>query len=181
MASDLRPSLREGLDFYLPALAFYEFAIAIFGTIGLLAFLAMQLRSRIAAVAFLWTIFRWRFFIADPCAARTWLVMMIVPAALMGAALIDRIHHTDAWTVIRYPVAVLVLLPSMCSSRSISCTSLPDPSEASWAHHMLLYWTDPATTSLAEEEFSHAERAVTDRGTVFLPSRVRSRDGICGK
>jgi hypothetical protein len=33
---------------------------------------------------------------------------------------------------------------------------------------MLLYWTDPATTMLAEQEFSHAERAVTDRGTVFL-------------
>src|SRR5208337_3813785 len=40
--------------------------------------------------------------------------------------------------------------------------------EAAWSRHMLLYWIDPATTMLAEQEFSHAERAVTDRGTVFL-------------
>ena len=164
----LHPAPRAGLNFYLPAIAFYEFAIAIFGAIGLLAFVAMQLRSRIASVAFLWTIFSIAFFIADPVRSQTWLVMMIVPAALIGAALIDRMHHTDAWLIIRYPVAVLVLLTIYVQLAINFVHFAPDPSEASWAHHMLLYWTEPATTSLAEEEFGHAERAVSDRGTVFF-------------
>ncbi len=164
----MHPDLRGGLDFYLPALAFYEFAIAIFGALGLLAFLTFQLRLRIAAVAFLWTIFSVAFFIADPVHHPDWLVMMIVPAALMGAAVIDRIHCTAAWQILRYPIALLALLTIYVQLAANFIHFAPDPSEASWAHHMLLFWTEPATTMLAEEEFSHAERAVTDRGTVFL-------------
>ena len=94
--------------------------------------------------------------------------MMIVPAALMGAALIDRIHHGDLWLILRYPIGVLALLTIYVQLAANFVHFAPDPSEASWAHHMLLYWTEPATTMLAEEEFSHAERAVSDRGTVFL-------------
>jgi uncharacterized protein (TIGR03663 family) len=164
----LHPELRGGLDFYLPAFAFYEFAIAIVGSLGLLAFLAFQLRSRIAASAFLWTIFSVAFFVADPVHRHEWLVMMIVPGALMGATAIDRIHHTDAWRYVRYPIGVLVLL-TIYVQLAINFVHLaPEPSEASWSRHMLLYWTDPATTMLAEQEFRHAERAVTDRGTVFF-------------
>ena len=164
----LHPGLRGGLGFYLPALAFYEFAIAIFGALGLLAFLALQLRSRIAAGAFLWTIFSVAFFFADPARNQNWLPMMIVPAALMGAAAIDRFHQMDAWRIIRYPVGILVLLTIYVQLAINFVHFAPDPSEASWARHMLLYWTDPATATLAEQEFSHAERAVTDHGTVFL-------------
>ncbi len=94
--------------------------------------------------------------------------MLIVPAALMGAAVIDRIHHTDAWLYVRYPIGILALLTIYVQLAINFIHVAPDPSEASWSHHMLLYWTDPATTMLAEQEFSHAERAVTDRGTVFL-------------
>ncbi len=164
----LHPALREGLSFYLPALAFYEFAIAIFGVLGLIAFLGFQLRSRIAAVAFLWTIFSVGFFLADPVHRQDWLAMMIVPAALMGAAVIDRIHRLDLWLIVRYPIAALALLTIYVQLATNFIHFAPEPSEASWAHHMLLYWTEPATTMLAEEEFSHAERAVSDRGTVYL-------------
>ncbi len=164
----LHPALRGGLSFYLPALAFYEFAILIFSALGLVAFAGLLLRSRIAAVAFLWTIFSLGFFLADPVHRQDWLVMMIVPAALMGAALIDRIHHGDLWLILRYPIGVLALLTIYVQLAANFVHFAPDPSEASWAHHMLLYWTEPATTMLAEEEFSHAERAVSDRGTVFL-------------
>ena len=164
----LHPAVRAGLGFYLPAIAFYEFAIAIFGALGLLAFLTFQLRLRIAAVAFLWTSFAVAFFIADPVRSQDWLPMMIVPAALMGAAVIDRIHCTAAWQILRYPIALLALLTIYVQLAANFIHFAPDPSEASWAHHMLLYWTEPATTMVTEEEFSHAERAVTDRGTVFL-------------
>jgi uncharacterized protein (TIGR03663 family) len=164
----LHPQLRGGLDFYLPAFAFYDFAISIFGALGLLAFLGFQLRSRIAAMAFLWTIFSAVFFLADPVHRHDWMVMMLVPAALLGAAAIDRIHRTDAWLVLRYPIGLLVLLTIYLQLAINFVHVAPEPAEASWSRHMLLYWTDPATTMLAEQEFSHAERAVSDRGKVFF-------------
>src|SRR5579872_5600020 len=164
----LHPDLRGGLDFYLPALAFYEFAIVTAAVLGALAFMTFQLRRRIAAVAFLWTIFSALFFFADPARRHDWLVMMIVPAALLGAALIDLIHRTEAWRVVRYPILALALLTFYVQLATNFVHVAPDPSEASWAHHMLLFWTDPATTTIAEQEFSHDERAVTDRGTVFF-------------
>jgi len=167
----LHPDLRGSLDFYLPAFAFYEFAIAIFGALGLLAFLTFQLHSRIAAIAFLWTIFSVAFLLADPVHSHDWMVMMIVPAALLGAAAIDRIHRTDAWRVIRYPIGVLLLLTIYVQLAINFVRVAPDPAEASWSRHMLLYWTDSATTMLAELEFSHAERAVTDRGSVFFAEK----------
>ena len=164
----LHPQLRLGIDFYLPTFAFYEFAIAIFGLLGLIAFIALQLRSRIAAVAFLWTMFSLAFFLADPAHDHAWLVLIVVPVALLGAASIDNLHHSNAWQIIRYPLAVLALLTIYVQLAINFAHFAPIPSEASWAHHMLLYWTEPATTTLAEEEFSHAQRAVSDRGTVFL-------------
>jgi len=165
----LYPDFRGGLDFYLPVVAFYEFAIAIFGLLGALAFVVFLLRSRIAVIAFLWTIFAAAFFFADPVHYHDWTVMMLVPAALMGAVLIDNLHRSAAWRWVRYPVAVLVLLTIYVQLATNFVRVAPDPSEASWSRHMLLFWTDdPATTMLAEEEFAHAERAVTDRGKVFL-------------
>jgi hypothetical protein len=136
--------------------------------LGALAFVTFQLRRRIAAVAFLWTICSALFFFADPARRQDWLVMMIVPAALMGAAFIDLIHRSEAWRVVRYPVLALALLTVYVQLATNFVHVAPDPSEASWAHHMLLFWTDPATTMIAEQEFNHDERAVTDRGTVFF-------------
>jgi uncharacterized protein (TIGR03663 family) len=164
----LHPDFRGGLAFYLPAIAFYEFAIAIFGLLGALAFVVSLLRSRVAVIAFLWTIFSAAFFLADPVHWQDWITMMLVPAALLGAVLIDAVHRTNAWRWFRYPVAVLMLLTIYVQLAINFVRVAPNPSEAPWSRHLLLFWTNPATTALATEEFAHASRAVTDRGTAFL-------------
>lgn len=164
----IHPDLRGGCNFYLPAIAFYEFGIVIAAVLGALAFVTLQLRRRIAAVAFLWTIISTLFFFADPARRQDWLVMMMVPAALMGAAFIDLIHRSEAWRVVRYPILALALLSAYVQLATNFVHVAPDPSEAAWAHHVLLFWTDPATTMIAEQEFNHDERAVTERGTVFF-------------
>ena len=170
----LHPDLRAGLVFYLPAIAFYEFAIVIFALLGALAFAVFLLRSRVAVIAFLWMIFSAAFFLADPVHRHDWTAMILVPAALMGAVVIDAIHRTAAWRWFRYPAAVLVLLTIYVQLAINFVHVAPDPSAASWKRHLLLFWTDPATTTVAEEEFAHAERRVTDRGAAFLmePSPV---------
>ena len=162
------PDLRGGLDFYLPALAFYEFGILIAAVVGALAFVTLQLRTRIAAVAFLWTLFSAAFFFADPWRRPDWLVMMIVPAALLAAAVIDRLHRTELWSIVRYPILGLALLTIYVQLATNFVHAAPDPSEPPAAHHMLLYWSDPATTMIAEQELDHDARTVTYRGSVFF-------------
>jgi hypothetical protein len=164
----LHPDFRGGLAFYVPVFAFYEFAIAIFGLLGALAFVVFLLRTRVAVIAFLWTIFSAAFFLADPVHWQDWVTMMLVPAALLGAVLIDTVHRTNAWRWFRYPVAVLMILTIYVQLAINFVRVAPDPSEASWSRHLLLFWTNPATTSAATEEFAHASRAVTDRGTAYL-------------
>src|SRR6202050_2866979 len=171
----VHPDFRGGLDFYLPALGLYEFLIAIFAAFGAIGFLLMQIRSRIVAVALLWTILSAIFFLADPVHRPNWLVMMVVPAAILGAVAIDWIHRTNAWRQIRYPLAALALL-TIYTQVSVNFVRLaPDSSEAAWSRHMLLFWSDPATTSLTRQEFSHAESAIAVRGSVFFvdPHPVR--------
>jgi len=164
----LHPDFRGGLAFYLPVIAFYEFAIAIFGLLGALAFMMSLLRSRVAVIAFLWTIFSAAFFLADPVHWQDWVAMMLVPAALMGAVFIDTIHRTNAWRWFRYPIAMLMILTIYVQLAINFVRVTPDPSEASWSRHLILFWTNPATTAPATEEFAHASRAVTDRGTAYL-------------
>jgi uncharacterized protein (TIGR03663 family) len=164
----VHPDFRGGLDFYLPALGLYEFSIVIFATLGAIGLLVMQIRTRMAAVAFLWTILSAVFFLADPVHRPSWLVMMIVPAALLAAAAIDWIHRTDAWVLIRYPLAMLALLTIYVQVTANFVRVAPDSSEASWSRHMLLFWSDPATSAVARQEFSHAESAVAGRGSVFF-------------
>ncbi len=164
----VHPDFHGGVAYYLPALVFYEFGVAIAALFGVIAFAAFRIRSRLAVVSFLWTILAASFFLANPTRHTEWLVMMIVPAALIGAAGIDWIHHTQGWRFVRYPLAVLAVLSIYVQLTVIFVRVAPDPSEASWSRHMLLYWTDAATTTEAQQEFSHAERAVTDRGAVFF-------------
>ena len=164
----LHPDFHRGLDFYLPALGFYEFSIVIFAALGAIGFLLMQIRSRIAAVAFLWTIVSAIFFLADPVHRPAWLVMMLVPGAILGAVAIDWIHRTDAWLLIRYPLAILALLTIYIQVTVNFVRVAPDSSEASWSRHMILFWSEPATTALARQEFSHAESAIAGRGAVFF-------------
>ena len=86
----------------------------------------------------------------------------------MTSVAIDWIHHTDAWRLLRYPLAILALLTIYIQVTVNFVRVAPDSSEASWSRHMILFWSDPATTALARQEFSHAESAVAGRGAVFF-------------
>lgn len=162
------PDVPGAIEFYLPALAFYEFLIVILAALGLLAFILFRIRSRMGAVAFLWTIFSAAFFLADPAHHPEWLALIIVPAAMLGGAVVDWLHHLEAWRFIRYPLAALAIL---CLYQQVLVNFVqfaPDSSEAGWARHMVLFWSEPMATMQAEQECNHAERAVTDRATVYF-------------
>jgi hypothetical protein len=60
--------------------------------------------------------------------------------------LIEALHHTVAWSILRYPLAVLALLTLSVQVVNNFIWYAPDASQAPWARTALLFWTKPATT-----------------------------------
>jgi uncharacterized protein (TIGR03663 family) len=135
-----------GLDFYLPMLSLYEFLVVLLALIGALGVLTLRIRSRLAAGALVWSALAVAFYLWTPARAPVFVLQMIVPMALLGAFVIQYLHHTIAWSIIRYPLAMLVLLTLYIQMANNFVWYAPDASQAPWARTALLYWTDPATT-----------------------------------
>ncbi|HVB82975.1 MAG TPA: hypothetical protein VNE82_23870 [Candidatus Binataceae bacterium] len=135
-----------GLDFYLPILALYEFLVVLLALIGALGVLTLRIRSRLATGALVWSAIAVAFYLWTPARSPAFVIQMIVPMALLGAFVIDYLHHTVAWTILCYPLGVLALLTLYVQVTNNFLWYAPDASQAPWARTALLYWTDPATT-----------------------------------
>jgi uncharacterized protein (TIGR03663 family) len=158
----------RGIAFYLPALAFYDFMALVLAAFAALAFIAFRVRSRLAAAAFLWTAFAGAFFLAAPEHRPDWIVMVAVPAAMLAAAGIDWLHRTGAWRFARYPIAVLAILTLYVQIVTSFVYAAPDPTEAPWLRHALLYWSEPFTTYRTRAECRRAEQAAPRDARVFF-------------
>src|SRR5260370_32136741 len=126
-------------------LSLYEFLVVLLALIGALGVLALRIRSRLAAGALVWSALAVAFYLWTPARAPVFVLQMIVPMALLGAFVIQYLHHTIAWSIIRYPLAMLVLLTLYIQMANNFVWYAPDASQAPWARTALLYWTDPAT------------------------------------
>jgi uncharacterized protein (TIGR03663 family) len=142
----VHPGFMAGLNFYLPMLVLYEFLVVLLALIGALGVLTLRIRSRLATAALVWSALAAAFYLWTPARAPAFVLQMIVPMALLGAFVIDALHHTVAWNVVRYPLAVLALLTLSVQVANNFIWYAPDASQAPWARTALLYWTDPATT-----------------------------------
>jgi predicted membrane-bound mannosyltransferase len=141
-----------GLDFYLPMFSLYEFLVVLLALIGALGVLTLRIRSRLAAGALVWSALAVAFYLWTPARAPAFVLQMIVPMALLGAFVIQYLHHAIAWSIIRYPLAVLALLTLYVQMVNNFVWYAPDASQAPWARTALLYWTEPATTLQAPVE-----------------------------
>jgi predicted membrane-bound mannosyltransferase len=135
-----------GLNFYLPMLSLYEFLVVLLALIGALGVLTLRIRSRLAAGTLVWSALAAAFYLWTPARAPAFVLQMIVPMALLGAFVIQYLHHAIAWSIIRYPLAVLALLTLYVQIANNFVWYAPDASQAPWARTALLYWTEPATT-----------------------------------
>jgi uncharacterized protein (TIGR03663 family) len=137
---------RAGLDFYLPIFALYEFFVVLLALIGALGVLTLRIRSRLATAALVWSALAVAFYLWAPMRSPAFVPQMIVPMALLGAFSIGYLHHTAAWSYIRYPIVLLALLTLYVQVTNNFIWYAPDASQAPWARTALLYWTEPATT-----------------------------------
>jgi uncharacterized protein (TIGR03663 family) len=135
-----------GLDFYLPILSLYEFFVVLLALAGALSVLTLRVRSRLATAALVWSALAVAFNLWTPARSPALVLQMIVPMALLGAFAIESLHHTVAWGIVRYPLAVLALLTLSVQVANNFIWYAPDASEAPWARTALLFWTEPATT-----------------------------------
>lgn len=177
IAASVMPILRAGklgdflggFHFYLPGLALYDFLIVIVGVIGLLAIIGARIRSRFAAWCLLWALLSIAFYMWTPKHADQNLVAILVPVALVGALGIDWLHHADAWSIIRYPLAALLLLTVYVQVLHNFYYYAPDASEAPWARHANLYWGADATTIQTRRECADASNGIAPAdATVFF-------------
>ncbi len=135
-----------GLDFYLPILSLYEFFVVFIALLGALSVLTLRVRSRLATAALVWSALAIAFYLWTPARSPALVIQMIVPMALLGAFAIESLHHTVAWSLVRYPLAVLALLTLSVQVANNFIWYAPDAGQAPWARTALLYWTTPATT-----------------------------------
>ncbi len=143
----------SGLRFYLPMLTLYEFMIALAGVFGAVVIITLNVRSRFATWALIWAALSVAFFCwsprRDPDSVSGSVLAILTPAAVVGAIGIDWLHHSDAWRLIRLPLAVIAALTLYIGAVGNFVCYAPDASEPPWARHANLFWGASATTEQA--------------------------------
>jgi len=168
-----QPGFIAGLRFYLPALAIYEFMIAIAAVIGAVAIITLRVRSRFAAWCLMWAALSLAFFLWMPSRNAESILPILVAAAVVGAIGIDWLHHTEAWRMIRLPLAAIAAITLYIGAIGNFVCYAPDASEAPWARHANLYWGDAATTEQARLYSRQAAAGIPPASaTVFFDGQV---------
>jgi predicted membrane-bound mannosyltransferase len=168
-----QPGFIAGLRFYLPAMAMYEFMIAIAAVIGMIAIIGLRTRSRFAAWCLIWAVLSIGAFLWIPSRNAASILPMLVAAAVAGAIGIDWLHHTDAWRMVRLPLAAIAAITMYIGAIGNFVYFAPDASEAPWARHANLYWGDAATTEQARLYSRQAAAGIPPASaTVFFDGQV---------
>jgi uncharacterized protein (TIGR03663 family) len=157
-----------GLDFYLPILSLYEAFIVLLALVGALGVLTLRIHSRLATAAMVWSALAVAFYLWTPARSPAFVIQMIVPMALLGAFVIEYLHHTAAWSIVRYPLAVLAVLTLCVQVANNFLWYAPDASQAPWARTALLYWTEPETSLQTPAECARVLGQVPARGASAL-------------
>jgi hypothetical protein len=168
-----QPGFIAGLLFYLPVMTLYEFMIAIAGLVGVAAILAMGTRSYFASWSLIWAALSIAFFLWTPARTTESIVAVLVPIAVVGAIGIDWLHHSDAWRLLRLPLAVLAAITLYIGAIANFICAVPDASEAPWARHANQFWGKKATTEQARLYAHQAAAGISPTyATVFFDGEV---------
>ncbi len=166
---------RAGVDFYLPILALYEFLPVLLAIVGALLFFTVRLRSRFAGWCLIWTVASLAFYLWTPARAPGLATVTLLPMSMLAALAVDYIHRRGVWHTIRYPLGLLAALTMYVGLLVNFGFDVPDASEAPWARHALLYWSEPVTTAQARTELGQL-KSIARRADSRHPSGVPRGD-----
>ena len=135
-----------GLRALLLPLAFYEFMIALATLAGIVVVCALRVRARFARFTAIWTVLSFVLYLSLPDPDPERILVVLLPAAILGGIALDYFHHTHYWRYGRYLIAVIALLTIFVQLAINFIHSSPDASAAAWSRHATLYWGQDATT-----------------------------------
>jgi hypothetical protein len=87
-----------------------------------------------------------------PVREPAWVLLMLLPMAIVGAHGVEILHVSRAWPVARIVLGVLPALTLYVQVLTSFVFPAPDGSEAAWNRRALLFWRAPATTYRARAE-----------------------------
>jgi hypothetical protein len=105
--------------------------------------------------------------LAAPPAAAERILLILVPAAVLGGIAVGHLHRSAAWGGLRWTFVPLVLLTLHAQSFVNFYNPAPNPGEARRAHTANLFWADGATTPEAVQRCAALLKDVSS-ATVFL-------------
>jgi predicted membrane-bound mannosyltransferase len=151
----------SALGLGLAMVTFYEFLIAVAALIGALVVVTNLAGARfpLAVFSLIWTIMAGAFFLLTPVFSPAWIVEILVPAIVLGGIGIEALSRTRGWSLIFYPLAALGLATLCVQMATNFAIVAPDPTEAVWARHALLFWSEPTTAAGAREALQRAVAA----------------------
>ncbi|MGH7987082.1 MAG: hypothetical protein ACREQX_12450 [Candidatus Binataceae bacterium] len=158
-----------GARFFVPPLGLYEFLIVIFAIIGALAILTRRMRTRFAAWCLIWAVLSLAFYLWTPARQSGWIVQMLVPMAIVGAFGIEYLHHSEAWAVLRYVFAALLLFTIYMQVMANFVYFAPSRAQAPWARRLSLYTRDATTVETPQLCAAAIKRTAPGSATVFFP------------
>ncbi len=159
---------RAGVRAVILPLGFYDFQLVIAGVAGIILVAAARVRTRFAFFVLLWTLMSCACGLLATPGAPDHILLIIVPAALLGGVALDYLYRSRAWTAIRWVIVVLVIFTLHAQSFVNFDNDAPDPTEAPWARRANLFWSEGATTRQAVERCAALVKDVAPaNATVF--------------
>jgi predicted membrane-bound mannosyltransferase len=159
---------QHALHRIIPVLAFYEFIVVALAIVGAVAIVSRRIGDRFAAWSIVWAIVSLAIFGSVSANRPDAVVAIVLPLALVGAYAVDWMHRTLRWTSIRFVIAAALALTLYVQIATNFVFPVPDPSEAAWRRHALLFWSVPATTIRTVKECERARAAVSPGATAFI-------------
>ena len=160
---------QHALHRIIPVLAFYEFIVVALAIVGSFAIVSRRIGDRFAVWSIVWAIVSLALFGSVSANQPDAVVAIVLPLAMLGAYAIDWMHATTRWTSVRYVIAAALALTLYVQIATNFVFPVPDPSEAAWRRHALLFWSVPATTARTVKECERARNAVSPGATAFIP------------
>ena len=152
-----------------PILAFYEFIVVALAIAGAFAIVSRRIGDRFSAWSVAWAAVSIALFLSLCANQPDAVVALVVPLALAGAYAVDWMHRLERWNSIRYAIAAAVALTLYVQVVTNFVYPAPDPSEASWRRHALLFWSVPATSVRTVKECARARNGAPSGAKVFIP------------
>jgi predicted membrane-bound mannosyltransferase len=150
-------------------LGFYEFAIVIAALIGLPIAIVTSRRNRFVFFAAFWTALGVVLAGMLPLLPTSRVVVVIVPAAIVGGVGLDHLYRTRLWFAARWVAGALLLLAIYLQLAINFVDYAPDSGEVAGTRRANLYWSAGATTiETAERLTALSSQITTIDATVFV-------------